>query len=94
MRHHAPQLRAALVQGAADLEQHRVLGLDAGAMAVGVDLDQTSKACAVRAAEGGDRLRRRDAVGDELQVAAARGAAPAPAASLSRRDADRIEDVA
>jgi len=39
----AEVLRAAVMQGAADLDQHRILGLHAGAMPVGIDFDHHLK---------------------------------------------------
>ena len=47
MCHHAAQLGAALVQRAAQLQQQVVFGFDAGAVAVGVDLDHHVKAVRV-----------------------------------------------
>jgi hypothetical protein len=92
VRHHAAQAHAAFVQRARHLEQRVFFGPDAGAMAVGVDLDQHLEHLAVRAAEGGDGPCRLGAVRDDGQ----RAAAPAQFHRVRqpvRRHADGVEDV-
>ena len=88
MGEHALQLRASLLQHAADLDQHRVLGLHAGAMSVGIDFDHHLE----RVPLGDHRLGRCNRVHQQRQRTAA-ATKRQGTVELVGRDADGIEDV-
>ena len=92
MGHHALERRAAVMQHAGDVDQLRVVGLDAGAVAVAVDLDHHVEGVAFRLSSGDDRGCRRHRVHQDRQ-----GASPATQGQrpveLLRRDAHRVQHV-
>ena len=92
MGHHTGQCHAALVQELADLGQCGVFGLDAGAVVVGVHLDQHLETLALGLAKVHDGLGRGQAVGDELQRAAS-AAQGQGRRELACGDAHGVEDV-
>ena len=88
--HHAHQARATFMQHAADADEHRVVGLDAGAVAVAVDLDHHVEHGV--AAGGGHGMCRIDGIHQHREEAAF-GAQGLHLHQLARRDAHGVEDV-
>lgn len=92
MRGDAPQLGPALVQDPADRHHEGVVGQEARAVAVGVDLDQGRNGVARSAGGGSDGLGLLRRVHQDGEVAPGR-ADRQHARELLRRDADGVEDV-
>ena len=92
MREHARKLHSAALQYLADFQQRVLIWLDSRAVAVGIDLYEHHKRMAVVLAEAGNGLGAFDAVGEDLESAAA----PAQIQGLGqsvRGHADGIENV-
>ncbi len=95
MAQHAAQLGAALEQAAAEGDQGRgIVGLHAGAMAIGIDLDQYGQGLRFGGAPGSDRLGLFPAVEQDGQIGAVLPADRADPVQPARRDADAIDQVA
>ena len=92
MGQHALQDGAALVQQLADGDQVGGLGLDAGAMAVGIDFDHHLEDVLLGPALGDDGFGGRRRIDQEDQGAAPPAERQRPV-ELLRRDADGIENV-
>jgi len=91
MCHHAAQFTAAAGERAADFEQGRVVGHDAGAVAVAIDFDHHRNAVGAGARVRGNGARGVEVVEDESELRAA--LAQVVMCPVVWRHADGIEDV-